>query len=154
MSDAFDDKNFGSESEMKAMTLDWGKIGDHIIGTFVSARHGVDTQFGKNSIYKILAERGQFHALEGKGRNAKPVENPTKINGGDLWDVWGRGDIFNGQMNSLRPGQVVKLEYADDQETSMGVAKIVKVYAPKNTDGTPRMNEKWLEEQNTVGGDL
>src|SRR3990167_5101275 len=130
MSELFDDKNFGADSEMSSLTVDWGMPGDYILGTFVRARHGVETQYGPNSIYEILAERGEFHKLTKK----KPAENATVINKGETWSIWGRNDIFNGQMNSLRPGQVVKILYVEDKEGKNGPWKDVKIYAPKTNE--------------------
>lgn len=149
MTDVFDDSNFGQESEMSSLTVDWGLPGDYILGTFVRARHGVETQFGANSIYEILAEKGQFHKLTKK----KAADNATIINKGETWAVWGRNDIFCGQMNSLRPGQVVKIAFTDVTETKMGEAKIVKIFAPKTNEGKPTMNQEWLDGQGVTGAD-
>ena len=148
--DLFDDKNFGEETEAKSQTVDWGVVGDFLTGTFIKARHGVETQFGTNSIYEFLAERGQFHKLTKK----KPAEDVTVINKGEVWSIWGRNEIFNGTMNNLRPGQVVKISYAEDKDTSMGSAKIIKVFAPKNNDGSPVMNQEWLDSQSVTGADF
>lgn len=148
--DIFDDSNFNEESEMSAQTIDWGQVGDFLLGTFVKARHGVITQFGANSIYEFVAAKGQFHKLTKK----IPAKEPTIINKGETWTVWGRGDIFNGQMNSLRPGQVVKLSFTEEKETNMGTAKIVKIFAPKTNEGKPLMNQEWLDSQGVSAGDM
>lgn len=148
--DVFDDKNFGEESEMSSLTIDWGVPGDYIQGTFVRARHGVETQFGSNSIYEILAEKGQYHKLTKK----VPADEPTIINKGETWALWGRTEIFNNQMNSLKPGQVVKIFYAEDVETKMGTSKIIKIRAPRDNEGRPLMNQEWLDQQSVSGGDM
>lgn len=148
MADLFDDKNFGDETEAKSQTVDWGTVGDYIAGTFIRARHSVETQFGPNSIYEFLAERGQFHKLTKK----KPAADPTILNKGEMWNVWGRNEIFNGTMNNLKPGQVVKITYAEDKPTQMGEAKIVKIFTPKNNDGSPIMNDAWVESQGVTAG--
>lgn len=146
----FDDSNFNEKSEMSSLTIDWGKVGDFVLGTFVRARHGVITQFGPNSIYEILAEKGSFHKLTKK----IAAEQPTIINKGEAWAVWGRGDIFNGQMNSLRPGQVIKILFAETSETPTGEAKIVKIYAPKTNEGKPTFNQEWLDAQGVSAADM
>ena len=151
---AFDDKNFGADAEMSSMTIDWGKPADFILGTFVKARHNIATQFGPNSIYSIFAEKGSFHKLEGKGRLAKPVEDATEIEKGQSWEVWGRGDIFCGQMNSLRPGQIIKIVYVEDKDGKNGPWKDVKIYAPKNNEGKAMMNQEWLDTQGITGADF
>lgn len=150
MNNIFDDNNFGESSEMSSLTIDWGRVGDYILGTFVRARHGVETQFGVNSIYEIFAEKGQFHKITKK----VAADEPTIINKGETWAVWGRGDIFNGQMNSLRPGQVIKLIFAEEREGKLGTWKLVKIYAPKTNDGKPVMNQEWLDNQGVSGGDM
>ena len=143
----FDDSNFGENAELKAQTVEWGVIGDFILGTFIKARHAVETQYGPNSIYEILAEKGSFHKLVKK----VPVDQATTINKGETWSVWGRNEIFNGILNGIRPGQVVKLTFAEEMDTKMGQAKIVKVHAPRNTDGSVVLNQTWLDEHAGLG---
>ena len=147
MADIFDEGNFGDEAELKAQTVEWGVIGDYILGTFVKARHAVETQYGPNSIYEILAEKGSFHKLVKK----VPVDQATTINKGETWSVWGRNEVFNGILNGLRPGQVVKLFFAETADTKMGEAKIVKVFAPRDNEGKPVMNEAYLESLRLAG---
>ena len=146
----FDDKNFGEDSEVKALNLDWGRVGDFILGTFVKARHNIETQFGSNSIYEILAEKGQYHQLTKK----KPADTPTEVVKGQVYSIWGRGDMFCGIMNSMVPGQIVKLMFTESRETKMGDAKIIKVFAPKNNEGKPQMNQEWLDGQGVSGIDM
>src|SRR3990167_8105346 len=152
--DIFNDSNFGEETEVSSSSIDWGKPGDFILGTFVKARHGVETQFGENSIYEIEAERGSYHKLVGKGRQAVPVETPTIISKGEVVSVWGRGDIFCGMMNALRPGQVVKLTFTEEKEGKNGTWKEVKIFAPKTNEGKPQMNQTWLDNQGVSGADM
>jgi hypothetical protein len=152
--DWFDDKNFDETSEMSSLTIDFGEPGDFILGTFIKARHGIETQFGTNSIYEITAERGQFHKLTGKGRKAVAAAEPTVISKGETWSIWGRGDIMCGQMNSLRPGQIVKVLYAEEKEGKNGTWKLVKVYAPRTNEGKPMFNQEWLDAQGVSAGDM
>ena len=140
----FSDKHFGAETEMSSLTVDWGKPGDFIVGTFIKSRHNIETQYGENSIYEILADRGEFHKLVNKVAD----KDVTKINKGEIWAIWGRNDLFNGQMETLKVGQVVKIHYAEDKKSSKGnPAKIIKISAPKNNKGEPVMNETYLAEQ-------
>jgi hypothetical protein len=148
--DIFDDKNFGPESEVSSNTVDWGKVGNFIVATFVKARHGIETQYGENSIYEFFAEKGSFHKLTDK----VAAEKPTTINKGESWSVWGRNDLFNGQMNSLKPGQVVKLIFVEETKGQGNPAKIIKIYAPKNNDGSIVLNQEWLDAQGVTGGDM
>jgi hypothetical protein len=148
--DIFADDNFGPESEVSSNTIDWGKIGDFVVGTFVKARHDIETQYGPNSIYEFYTEKGSFHRLV----SGKPEGNPTEVKKGESWSVWGRNDLFNGQMNSLRPGQVVKLTFVEETKGQGNPAKIIKIYAPKNNEGKPIMNQEWLDNQDVTGGDM
>jgi len=150
MSDIFDDSKFGEDAEIKPMTLDWGLVGDYILGTFVKARHNIETQFGVNSIYEILAEKGQYHVL----KNKKPVDTPTEVVKGQIYSIWGRNDIFNGMMNNMKPGQVIKLQFVETRDTKMGESKVIKVFAPKNNEGKPQMNQEWLDSQGVSGIDM
>ena len=144
----FGDEGFSEETELTAQTVDWGKINDQITGTFIKARHGVETQFGQNSIYEILSEKGEFHKLTKK----VPAEKPTIIHKDEVWSVWGRNEIFNSQLNSLKPGQVVKLIYTEDVDTKMGTMKMIKIRAPRNNDGTVVMNQTWLDQNVGLAG--
>lgn len=149
--DIFDDSNFGAETEVSGNTVDWGKVGDFMAGTFVKARHGIETVHGENSIYEFFCERGSFHKIVNKIVAAEP----TTINKGDNFSVWGRNDMFNGQMNSLKPGQVVKITYTEERPSKQGnPAKIIKIFAPKNNDGSVVMNQAWLDAQSVTGGDM
>jgi hypothetical protein len=151
MENIFDDSNFNEESEMSSNTVEWGRVGDFMAGTFVKSRHGVETQYGENSIYEFFAERGSFHRITDK----VPAEIPTTINKGESWSIWGRNDFFNAQANSLKPGQVVKITFVEEKKSSMGnPAKIIKIYAPKDNTGFPIMNKEWLESQDVTAGDL
>ena len=146
----FDDSQFGEETEMSSNTIDWGRVGDFLTGTFVKARHNVETQFGQNSIYDFVAEKGSFHKLTKK----KPADQPTEVNKGDSVSIWGRNDVLNGQLNSLKPGQVVKVSFVEERDTQMGTAKIIKIYAPRDNEGKVLMNQEWLDAQGVTGGDL
>lgn len=129
MTDIFDEKN-----EMKPQSVDWQKVGDNIVGTLIDVRNNLKTAFGLNTLYEIRAKSGFFHV---KDSNTK-----VEIKEGDIWGVWGRGDIFNGQMRRIKIGQKVGLKFTETQPSSMGnPAKIIKVF----NDGT--MDDDWLAQQ-------
>jgi len=128
MTDIFDDKN-----EVQPQSINWGKIGDHVFGTKVGQRGDIDTKFGKNTIYEVKVEGGVFHDKEG---------NEVKLKAGDVWDVWGRNDIFDAQMNRMQIGQKFGLKFVESKPSSMGNdAKIIKVYT------TGEMDTEWLESR-------
>jgi hypothetical protein len=146
----FDEGNFNDKSEAKSSVLEWGKIGDFLVGTFVKARHDIETKYGPNSMYELVAERGQYHRLFDK----VPDATATVINKGEVFNVWGRNDIFNGIMNGLRPGQIVKLTFTEEKKTANGVGKIIKVYTPKDNEGKFLMDDAWLNNQGVTGADM
>ena len=61
--------------------------------------------------------KGSFHKIV----NKVAASEPTVVNKGDTFSVWGRNDMFNGQMNSLKPGQVVKLTYTEERQVSRAI---------------------------------
>ena len=124
--DIFDDKN-----EVQPQSINWGKVGDHVFGTKVAQRGGVDTKFGKNIIYEVKVEGGVFHTKEGE---------EVTLKAGDIWGIWGRNSIFDAQMNRMQIGQKFGLKFTESKPSSMGNdAKIIKVYT------TGEMDTEWLE---------
>ena len=133
MSDVFDPKN-----EVQPQTIDWGMVGDFVSGTKVGQRNGVKTRFGENSIYTIKAEGGSFHRVNAD----KTIGEKVDIKAGEVWEVWGRGDIFDGQMNRMQIGQKFGLKFTESKPSTMGNdAKIIKVFT------TGEMDTEWLESQ-------
>jgi len=129
MDNIFDEKN-----EVQPQSINWGKVGDFISGIKIGQRGGVKTKFGANSIYSIQATDGLFHTKDGQ---------EVKINAGEVWDVWGRGDIFDGQMNRMQLGQKFGLKFVESRESSMGNdAKIIKVYT------TGEIDQDYLDSMN------
>jgi len=119
--------------EVESSTVNWGKIGDNISGTLINVQHDIETQFGPNSIYTIKGDTGSY---------TNKTSSEIKVEEGMSYDVWGRGDVFNGKMNGLKIGQKVKLQYAEDKKSQKGnPAKIIKVLTNK------KMDEEWLESQ-------
>lgn len=139
----FGEDNFGESSEMTAQTIDWGKVGDSVVGTFIKSNRGVKTKFGDNTVYDILVERGEFHKIN---KDKSVQSTPTILKKGDIWSTWGRNDIFDGQMNSLKPGQIIKIVFESSKPSTLGNdAKIVKIFAPKDNEGNPKMNAAYVQ---------
>lgn len=132
MSNIFDDKN-----EMQPQSINWGKVGDNLVGTKIGQKSGVKTKFGLNMLYDVKVESGVFHTKEGK---------EIVLKAGDVWGVWGRGDIFDGQLNRMQIGQKFGLKFVESKPSTMGNdAKIIKVYT------TGEMDNAWLESQALMG---
>ncbi len=134
MSNIFDDKN-----EVQPQSVNWKEVGDHIFGTKIAVRHNVDTKFGKNSLYSIKAEGGEFHDVHG---------TKVVINKGEVWDVWGRNDIFNAQLDRMQIGQKLGLKLIEVSPSSKGNDfKNVKVFT------TGEMDQEWLEAGGVTAGE-
>jgi len=133
MSNIFDDKN-----EVQMQSVNWGAIGDHIFGTKVAVRHNVDTQYGKNSLYSIKAEGGEFTDKHGAKVTIKP---------GETWDVWGRNDIFNAQLDRMQIGQKLGIKFVPSMPGADEKFKYIKPY----TAG--EMDQEWLESGGVIAGE-
>ena len=130
----FDDKN-----EVQPQSVNWKEVGDNIFGTKIAVRHNVDTKFGKNSLYTIKAEGGHFTDVNGNKVEIKPGEN---------WDVWGRNDIFNAQLDRMQIGQKLGLKLIEVTPSSKGNDfKNVKVFT------TGEMDQEWLENGGMTAGE-
>ena len=130
----FDDKN-----EVQPQSINWGKVGDNIAGTKIAVRHKVPTKYGPNSLYSVKAEGGSFTDKNGATVTIKP---------GEVWDVWGRNDIFNAQMDRMQIGQKFGLKFTESRPSDSGNdLKMVKLY----TIG--EMDTEWLEAGGVVAGE-
>ncbi len=134
MSNIFDEKN-----EVQPQSVNWGEVGDNIFGTKIAVRHKVPTKFGPNSLYSIKATGGEFTDVHG----VKVV-----IKEGEVWDVWGRNDIFNAQLDRMQIGQKLGLKLISTAPSGKGNDfKNVKVYT------TGEMDTEWLEAGGVVAGE-
>ena len=130
---------FSEQNEMQPQAINWGKVGDHVFGTKTAQRSGVKTKFGLNTIYAIKIEGGLFHDKQGVQVELKP---------GEVWEVWGRNDVFDAQMNRMQIGQKFGLKFTESKPSSMGNdAKIIKVYT------TGEMDTEWLESRPLDGNE-
>lgn len=119
---------FSEKNEVQPQSINWGKVGDNVFGIKVSQRDGVKTKFGDNCIFGIMADGGFFHDKSGV---------KVEIKKGEIWDVWGRGDIFDGQMKRLQMGQKFGLKFVESKPSTMGNdAKIIKLFTTGEIDTT------------------
>ena len=124
MSDIFDDKN-----EVKPQSINWGKVGDHVFGTKAGQRGNVQTVHGPNTLYSIKVEGGTFHK--------KPEDGGVEVvlKSGEMWDLWGRNDIFDAQLDRMQIGQKFGLKFVEEKPSRQGnPAKIIKVYTTGEVD--------------------
>ena len=144
--DAFDESN-----EVASSFIKWGQEGDHILGTLIGSRQVPSTLPDKKGelqwIYEIKVDRGEYHDIDEKKRT---VDEATVLEPGSTVSVGGRKTI-DGRMRQIKLGQKVGLKFIEElpaKTKGYNATKLIKVYAPKNADGSPQMDEEWLAENN------
>ena len=150
-------KDWDNESnEVKSNWLKWNVYGDKVIGTLVEKRQVKSTMPGKEGelvwVYDLKCDGGSFHEADD---NKKVIEEPVVINAGDFYSIGGKAGI-DAQMRNIKLGQKVGFKYIDETPSkTKGFAptKNIRVYAPKNDDGTYQMDEEWLAEQEKTAND-
>ena len=124
---------------------------DKIFGTLIAKRQVKSTMPGKEgelvNVYELKAsEETSFHVLDEK---KKVVDEPVIVNVGDVYSIGGTKVIDN-QMRNIKVGQVIGFKFIEEQPSKtkgFAPAKIVRVFAPKNDDGSYKMDEQFLAEQ-------
>ncbi len=151
-------KKGGWDSPENEVQSNWMKFNvpleDKIFGTLIAKRQIKSTMPGKEgemvNVYEVKAsENTSFHVLDEK---KKVVEGAVEINIGDVYSVGGTKVIDN-QMRNIKLGQAIGLKFIEEQPSKtkgFAPAKIVKVFAPKNDEGGPLMDDAWLAENQTV----
>jgi len=139
---------FDAENEVKSSFIQWGKPGDHIVGTLVDKRE-VENQLADKAgtmqtIYEIKVDRGEYHIIkEDKSIDA----TATKFNADDIWSIGGKAAI-DSQMRNVKMGQKVAMKYMEEvpsKTKGYNPTKVIKIY----TDGT--MDTPWMESQDPLG---
>ena len=143
------------DNESNAVKSNWMKFNvpleDKIFGTLIAKRKVKSNLPGKEgemtNVYEIKAsEATVYHMLD---ETKKLVEEPIQINPGDIYSVSGTA-VIDRQMQNIRIGQVIGLKFIEEKPSKtkgFAPAKVVKVYAPKNDDGSPKMDEEFLAER-------
>lgn len=148
ITDDFDESNVVVSNWVK-----WNVIGeDKIMGTLTGKREMKSSIPGKEgdlvNIYDIKADYGSFHVTD----DAKVVvPEPIAISEGENYSVGGN-NIIDRQMRNIKIGQKVGLKYTEQvpsKTKGFAPAKIIKVYTPKNEDGTFKMDTEWLSTSGT-----
>lgn len=144
------------DSDDNAVTSNWIKwnvpMEDKVFGTLISKRQIKSAIVGKENemvnVYELKADTGSFHEVDDK---KKLIETPITINAGEIWSIGGKAGI-DAQMRNIKVGQKVGFKYTDEQPNKIkgyAPSKSIKIFAPKNDDGTPQMDMEWVEAQNT-----
>lgn len=129
---------------------------DKIMGTLIAIREMKSTLPGKEGeivkIYELKADYGSFHELDEK---KKIVPEPIVVEENSIWSIGGK-PIIDRQMTNVRVGQKVGFKFTEEQPSKtkgFAPAKVVKVFTPKNDDGTAKMDTEWIEANRTVSLD-
>ena len=140
------------DDEANEVKSQWVKFNvpmeDKIFGTLLTKRQMKSTIPGKEGelvwVYELKAENGSFHEVD---ENKVVIPTPVVVNAEEVWSVGGKNSV-DVQMRNIKIGQKVGLKFIDTQPSKtkgFAPAKNIRVYAPKNEDGTPVMDTAWLE---------
>ena len=136
------------ENEVASNWMSWGvPVEDKIFGTLIAKRTMKSQLPGKEgelvNVYELKADKGFMHKLDAK---KNPIEPGIEIAEGDIYNIGGKAGIDT-QMRNIKVGQKVGFKFIDETESKtrgFAPSKNIKVFAPKNADGTPQMDEEWL----------
>ena len=142
------------DSADNEVTSNWIKfyvpLEDKVFGTLIAKRTMKSAIPGKEdedvNVYELRADMGSFHNLDD---SKKVIPEPIVINANEVWSIGGKNSI-DVQMRNVKVGQKVGFKFMDEKPSKtkgFAPAKNIKVYAPKNDDGTPQMDTAWLEQQ-------
>jgi len=148
--------DFSEANEVPSNWVKWNvEAQDSILGT-LTRKWSVDNQFQpgeKVENYEIKADYGEFHEVDAK---KKLIETPIVVKEGEMWSVGGKESIQK-QMANIKIGQKVGFKFValmESKTKGFAPAKVIKVYAPKNDDGSVKMDTEWLEENGSVKEDF
>lgn len=150
--DVFDDSNEVQSNWWKANV----PMEDKISGTLIAKRQIKSALPGKEGemewVYDLKADTGTYHTLDD---SKKVIETPVTIAAGDYYSVGGKPGI-NRQMTNIKVGQKIGFKFIDvspSKTKGFAPSKNIKVYAPKNDDGSYMMDEQWLIENSSAAFD-
>ncbi len=126
---------------------------DKIMGTLTAKREMKSTIPGKEgemvNIYDLKADVGSFHETDD---NKQVIEPAIEVAPGSMWSVGGKPQIDR-QMINIRVGQKVGFKFMESvpsKTKGFAPAKSIKVYTPKNDDGSYQMDTEWIEANNSA----
>lgn len=148
--DDFDESNVVSSNWIK-----FNVVGeDKVMGTLISVRtvkSQIPGQEGKDvKVYDIKADYGSFHNVD----EAKQViPEAINVDPESMWSIGGK-DIIDRQMINIKVGQKIGFKFTEQvpsKTKGFAPAKIIKVFTPKNDDGSFKMDTEWLESEKGSG---
>lgn len=154
--DVFDDSNQVPSNWVSwgvpAIALDGTKSEkcDKIFGTLIRKFETTTTTpegvVKKVTNYELKADFGSYHDLDEK---KNPIEPAIEVEEGGFYNIGGRPGLVP-QMQNVKIGQKIGLKYVEEvasKKKGNNPAKIIRVFAPKNDDGSYKMDEQFLAEQ-------
>ena len=140
-----------SENEIASSWVKFNvPLEDKVFGTLIAKRTMKSTMPGKEgndvNVYEMKCDEGSYHTLDDKKRI---IEEPVVVEAGAFLSIGGTA-VIDRQMQNIRIGQKIGLKFIEEKPSKtkgFAPAKIVKVYAPKNEDGSVKMDDDFLEEQ-------
>jgi hypothetical protein len=138
--------DFGSENEVKSNWVKFSKIEDKVLGTLTRITES-ESQFNpgeKVKNYEIKADYGSFHTIDDM---KKVVEPAVELVPGEFWMIGGKASIER-QMANIKIGQKVGFKFVDEKPSKtkgFAPSKLIKVFTPKNDDGSYKMDEEFLK---------
>lgn len=143
--DEFDDSN-----QIPSNWVSWGvPVEDKIFGTLIRKFKTTSNYDGKEKTvenYELKADFGSFHKLDEK---KNPVDEASIVEEKEFYNIGGKESIEK-QMRNVKIGQKIGFKFIEETPSKTRghfPAKIIKVFAPKNDDGTFKMDEEFLAEQ-------
>lgn len=123
------------------------KIHGTLVRHFRQKSQMADREGEMQSVYDIIADEvTTFHKLDDE---KKVVPEAIVINVGDVYSIGGTA-VIDRQMQNIKLGQIIGLKFIELKKATVkghSPAKIIKVYAPKNAEGTgPLMDEAWVAQ--------
>lgn len=149
-----EEKDFSSENEVQSNWLKWNVVGeDKVMGTLTAKRSMKSSIPGKEgemvNIYDIKADYGSFHIADD---NKVVIPEPITIEQNEMYSVGGT-KVIDRQMTNIKIGQKVGFKYTESvpsKTKGFAPAKIIKVFTPKNDDGSYKMDDEWLAQNNSA----
>lgn len=133
-----------SENEAQNNFVSWSEVGDFVYGTLTATKEVPSTlpdQAGKmQKIYEVKVKDCSYHVLDDKKKVVPEAVVPLE---GDIVSVGGRKTI-DSRMARIKIGQVFGLKFIEElpsKTKGYNPTKLIKVFTPKNTDGTYLMDE-------------
>lgn len=136
------------------VTSNWVKFNvpleDKVLGTLIAKRQIKSNLPGKEGemvwVYDLKTDTGSFHELDDK---KKIIETPVVVNAGEFWSIGGKPGIDNA-MRNVKVGQKVGFKFIDETPSKtkgFNPSKNIRIFTPKNDDGTYQMDDEFLAEQ-------